>query len=204
MKYSIVLTFAACIALLSVSSTKSSSTANFGCSLTRVQSPEIRGIRLGMTSAQLLALFPEEANRHGIAVAIKQSQRVDNYGVGRFDLRADSGVVNPRLTGINYITIELTDERVTSFHIAYAGPDWKTVDQFVAKLSEVLGLPNVASWEPGDESRKSLKCDGFAVDAFAFRDAGENWVRVHDTLAPRLVQDRREAAKQKERQAFKP
>jgi hypothetical protein len=157
-----------------------------------------------MTSEQLLTLFPEEANRNGITEAIKQSQRVDKYGVARFDLRPDIKTVNPRWTGVNYITIELTDERVTSFNISYAGPEWKSVDQLVAKLSEVFRLPDVASWEPGDESRKSLKCNGFVVDVYAFRGAGENWVRVQDTSAPRLVEDRRKAAKEKERQAFKP
>jgi hypothetical protein len=204
MKYPAVLTFAACVALLPVSQTLNSSTANSGCSLKLVQSPEIRGIRLGMTSEQLLTLFPEEANRNGITEAIKQSQRVDKYGVARFDLRPDIKTVNPRWTGVNYITIELTDERVTSFHISYAGPEWKSVDQLVAKLSEVFRLPDVASWEPGDESRKSLKCNGFVVDVYAFRGAGENWVRVQDTSAPRLVEDRRRTAKEKERQAFKP
>ena len=204
MKYAAVLTFAACVALLPVSQTLSSSTANSGCSLNLVQSPEIRGIRLGMTSEQLLSLFPEEVNQHAITEAIKQSHRVDKYGVARIDLRPDSKTVNPRWTGVNYITIELTDARVTSFHISYAGPEWKTVDQLVAKLSEVFGLPNVASWEPGDESRKSLKCNGFVVDVYAFRSAGENLVRVRDTSAPRLVEDRRKAAKEKERQAFKP
>ncbi|HEX9429952.1 MAG TPA: hypothetical protein VF944_06195, partial [Candidatus Bathyarchaeia archaeon] len=143
-------------------------------------------------------------NRLGITEAIKRSQRVDQYGVGRFDLQADSKTANPRLTGVNYITVELIDERVTSFHISYAGPEWKTIGQFVAKLSEGFGLPNGASWEQGDESRKSLKCNGFVVDVYAFRGTGENWVRVQDTSAHRLVEDRREAAKEKERQAFKP
>ncbi len=204
MKYAAVLTFAACVALVSVSQTPRGSTVNAGCILTLGQSPEIRGIRLRMTSAQLLTLFPEEANRLGITEAIKRSQRVDQYGVGRFDLQADSKTANPRLTGVNYITVELIDERVTSFHISYAGPEWKTIGQFVAKLSEGFGLPNGASWEQGDESRKSLKCNGFVVDVYAFRGTGENWVRVQDTSAHRLVEDRREAAKEKERQAFKP
>jgi hypothetical protein len=157
-----------------------------------------------MTSGQLLTLFPEEANRHVITEAVKESQRADKYGVSRFDLRGDNTTVNPRLTGIKYITIELLDERVTSFHISYAGPEWKSVDQFVANLSDVFRLPKAASWEPADESRRSLKCSGFVIDVYAFQDARENWVRVRDTSVPRVVEARREAAKEKERQAFKP
>ena len=204
MKYAAVLTFVACVAVVSVSQTQSNSTVNSGCGLTVVQSPEIRGIRLGMASEQLLTRFPEEANRLAITEAIKRSKQVDQYGVGRFDLRADSKTVNPRLTGVNYITVELFDERVTSFHISYAGPEWKTIGQFVAKLSEAFGLPNDAAWEQVDESRESLKCHGFVVDVCAIRGAGENWVRLQDASAPRLVKDRREAAKEKERQTFKP
>ena len=204
MKYAAVLTFAACVALVSVSQTPSSSTANPGCSLTLGQSPEIRGIRLGTTSKQLITLFPEEANHLAIAEAVKRSQQVGQYGAGRFDLRADNKTINPRLTGINYITVELIDERVTSFHISYAGPEWKTISQFVSKLSEVFGLPNESSWEQVDESRKLLKCNGFLLDVRAFSGSGENWVRVQDTSARRLVEDRRAAAKEKERQAFKP
>ena len=204
MKYAAVLIFAACVPILAVSQTLSRSSASSGCSLTPVQSPEIRGIRLGMTSGQLLTLFPEEANRHVITEAVKESQRADKYGVSRFDLRGDNTTVNPRLTGIKYITIELLDERVTSFHISYAGPEWKSVDQFVANLSDVFRLPKAASWEPADESRRSLKCSGFVIDVYAFQDARENWVRVRDTSVPRVVEARREAAKEKERQAFKP
>jgi len=204
MKYASLLTFAAFVALISVSQTQSTSTANAGCSLPLAQAPEIRGIRLGTTSEQLLTLFPEEVNRLGINEAIQRSKRVDQYGVGRFDLRADSKTVNPRLTEVNYITVEMIDERVTSFHISYAGPEWKNIGQFAAKLSEVFGLPDSAAWEQVGESQESLKCNGFAVDVYALRGAGENWVRVQDTSAHRLVEDRREAAKEKERQTFKP
>ncbi len=97
----------------------------------------------------------------------------------------------------------MLDERVTSFHIGYRGPEWNSVDQFVAKLSETLRLPN-ASWEPPAGSQQSLKCDGFVVDAHVATEGFQNWVRVQDTSVNRVVSDRRQQAKDKERQAFKP
>jgi hypothetical protein len=172
--------------------------------LTREQAPEIRGIRLGTTADQLLVLFPEERNQHSIHDAVKNSKLADQYGVGRFDLRADNAAPNPRLAGINYITVDFIDEKVTGFHVSYQGPEWKTVDQFVTRVSDMFHLPNAASWETGDESRRSLKCEGFAIDVYAFRGSGENWVRVRDNSVQRVVEDRREAAKEKERQAFRP
>lgn len=203
MKYPVVVTFVASLVFLSFSQLSSNSSAGARCGLTSAQAPEIRGIRLGMTAQQLLSLFPEDGNRQSITDALKESKRIDKYGVGRFDLRADRETANPRLTGLNYITVELLDARVTSFHISYAGPEWDSVDQFVAKLSDALHLPN-SSWEPVGEWRQSLRCDGFVVDVYTIKDSAENWVRVQDTSAHRIVEDRRKTAKEKERQVFKP
>lgn len=202
MKYVFLLTLVACFALPTVTQTPSGSSADLRCSLTREQAPEIRGIRLGTSTEQLLSLFPEEANRQRITDAIQNSKRVDSFGVGRFDLVPDKEVANPKLAGINYITVEVIDERVTSFHIEYAGIEWKTVDQFTAKLSEGLRLPR-SSWESGVDS-SHLNCDGFTVEAYASRGSRQSVVRVRDTSAPQVVEDRREAAKEKARQAFKP
>ncbi len=203
MRYLFVPTLVAFVALLSGSQTPSAFSAASTCALTHEQAPEIRGIRLGMSTEQLLSLFPEDGNRQRITQAIEESKGTDNYGGGRFDLRPEKGAPNPRLAGLNFIGVGFIDERVTSFHIAYAGPEWKTVDQFVAKLTESLRLPR-SSWEPVDESKQWLKCDGFRVDAYAFRGSMESWVRVEDTSAYLVVEARRETAKEKARQAFKP
>jgi len=170
--------------------------------LTREQAPEIRGIRLGMSSEQLLSLFPEDINRQRIAEAIREAKSVDKYGVGFFDLRPDREIANPRFAGVNYITVAMLDERITSFHIEYSGPEWKTVHQFVAKLSEGLRLPS-SSWEGGVESSQ-LNCDGFRIEAQAFKGSTQSFVRVRDTSVPDVVEARREAAREKARQAFKP
>lgn len=169
MKYLFLLTVVTCFALPTVGQTPSGSSADSRCSLTREQAPEIRGIRLGMSTDQILGMFPDDTNRQRITEAIKDSKRVDS---------------------------------VTSVQIEYAGTEWKTVDQFVAKLSEGLRLPS-SSWERGDLS-SHLKCDGFRVEAYAFHGSTQSLVRVRDTAAPQVVEDRREAAKEKARQAFKP
>jgi len=203
MKYAALLILLACTSLLSIGQTPRSPPGKAKCILTRTQSPEIRGIRLGMAPDELLAVYPEDVNRLKISEAIKESKRAINFGVGRFDLQPDRENPNPRFKGVNYITIELLDERVTSFHIAYAGPQWSTADEFVEKLSEALHLPR-ESWEGGGGNSQSLKCDGFVVNAYASSDTAQNWVQVHDTSAPQVVADRRQQAKEKERQAFKP
>lgn len=202
MKHLFVLTSVACFALLTFSQTPSSSSANRKCSLTREQAPEIRGVRLGMSTDQLQNLFPDDKNRQRISDAVKAARQVDQFGVGKLELWPEKQVDNPRLAGVNYISVGLLDDRVTSFHVAYFGPEWKNIDQFITRLSEGLRLP-ASAWEIGDVSGQ-MKCDGFKVEAYTNRGSPESIVRVQDVSTYQIVEDRREAAKEKVRQAFKP
>ena len=202
MKYLFGLTLVAGVALLTLGQTPSASSAMAGCTLTRDQAPEIRGIRLGMSTDQLQSVFPEEHNRRIINESVIASQRADSYGMARIELRPVKAIPNPKLEGVNYISVWFIDQRVTSFHIEYIGTEWKTVDQFVAKLTDGLRLPN-ASWEPGSFS-SVLNCDGFKVEAMTYHGTTQSIVRVLDTSAPQVVEDRRETAREKARQAFKP
>lgn len=202
MKHLFVLTSVACFAFLTFSQTPSGSSGNPKCSLTREQSPEIRGVRLGMSTDQLQNVFPDEKNRQRIIDAVTASKQSDQFGAGKLDIWPDKQVDNARLAGVNYISIGLLDGRVTSFHVAYTGPEWKNVDQFITRLTEGLRLP-ASAWEIGDVSGQ-MKCDGFRVDAYANRGSTESIVRVQDVSTYQIVEDRREAAKEKVRQAFKP
>jgi hypothetical protein len=200
MKY---LTLVACVTLLTLVQASTTSAAMSKCTLTREQSPEIRGVRLGMTTDQLLSRFPDFDNREKINEAIAQSQRAESYGAARFDLSPDKEKANPRFAGVTTISISLIDQRVTRIYVNYQGPEWKTVDQFVAKLNEGLRLPSSA-WDPGSETSQHMSCDGFTVDAYASRGSTVSTVAVQDTSAPQVVEDRREAAREKVRQAFRP
>lgn len=204
MKHAALLTLLTCVSLVAFSQTPGgSSSATSRCTLTAAQSPEIRSVRLGMTAEQLLAQFPDDTNRQTINDAIQQSKRPDKYGAVRFDLRSDPKVRDERFAGISYIVIEMLDQRVSGFHIGYAGPQWNSIDEFVAKLADALRLPT-ALWEPPKVFDQSLKCDGFVVDAHVATDTSQHWVRVQDTSVSGVVLERREAAKEKARQAFKP
>jgi hypothetical protein len=151
---------------------------------------------------QLPSRFPEEDNRRRINEAIIAGKRPDSYGVAGIELRPDKQSTNPRFAGVNYIAVWLLDERVTSFHVEYTGTAWSNVDQFVAKLSEGLRLP-AASWE-GNQQSSHLTCDGFKVEAYASTGTEWSMVRVVDPSVPQVVAGRREAEKERARQAFKP
>jgi hypothetical protein len=179
-------------------------TATPQCSLTRERSPEIRGVRLGMTTDKLATIFPEDENRASIEKAVKESKRVDKYGDVRFTLQPNKEAVNPKFSGVNWISIEILDEHIASFQVSYVGPEWNNVDEFISKVADAFHLPTASTWAPANEYQKSLKCDGFVVSAFVTKGSSNPIVSVGDTSTARVVSDRREAAKEKERQAFKP
>ena len=202
MKYASLLALLACASFVCAGQTQSGSSGDSKCSLTRAEAPEIRGIRLGMTPQQLMALFPEDGNQQKIGEAIRQSKRVDAYGYSRLTLQADTPNSNPRFTGVNYIAVDFLDERVTFYHVAYNGPEWKTVRQFVGKLTEAFHLPS-SSWT-GDDQDQQMKCDGFIINASASSGTIGSRVEVRDPSVPQVIRDRREVVKDKERQAFRP
>jgi hypothetical protein len=202
MKYLALFVLVSSITTLCIAQTPSGSPAKSQCSLTLEQSPEIRGVRLGMSAEKLMAAFPADAHRMAIENALKEAKKADNYGFARANLFAGNSEANPRLSGVGVITVEFLDERITTLHVSYSGPEWKNTDQFIAKLSEAFRLPTVDHWryEPG-ANMKSLTCDGFLIQVYTGRTSD---VMVKASSALQVVNDRREAVKEKERQAFKP
>ena len=174
------------------------------CSLTRAQSPEIRGVRLGMSTDKLAAVFSEDENHTSIDRAVKESKRVDNYGDARFTLHPNKEVANPNFSGVNWVGIEILDEHVASFQVSYVGPEWNNVDEFIAKVADAFHLPTGSVWASANEYQKSLMCDGFVLSAFVTKGSNNPILSVGDTSTRKLVSERREAVKEKERRAFKP
>ena len=202
MKYLFALTLIACVTLLAAGQTPSGSVPDSKCTLTPEQSPEIRGVRLGMTTEQLQNMFPEEGNLETLNNAIAMAKQAQAYGASSADLRPDRKTANPRFAGLDHITVRLLDDRVITFHVMYSPTEWNSVGQFLARLSEAFRLPR-ASWELGDESG-FLKCNGFRVEAWASKNSTHSTVSVRNTSVDNVVEDRKEAAREKVRQAFKP
>ena len=167
------------------------------------QSPEIRGVRLGMTTEKLLTAFSDEASQEAIAAAIKDSKNPSNYGFGRVALQPGN-TSNPKFANVNYISIEVLDNKVSEFQVGYVGPEWKSVDQFITKLSEAFHLLPAEDWEGPSGPNKALRCNGFAISVYGNPGSPSSSVNVTDVSAPKIVNDRREAAKEQVRQAFKP
>lgn len=184
--------------------TPSNSAPQSGCNLTLAQSPEIRGIRLGMSPEALMNLFPEETYRLAVRRAVEESKQADNYGSGRFNLQPQINVPDSRFTNVYRISIGLLDERVVNFTVEYTSPLWDDVDQFIARLSEAFGLPSAEAWRAAEgEGRKTLICNDFEVQV-SVSTARQNWVRVRNPSTTNIVQARAQAARENERRAFRP
>lgn len=181
------------------------------CDLGLARSPEVRGLRLGMTLREAASLF--------------RPPRVDEAEwCGRQMLEFDWGddllgqpAPRPKeLAGVRRIRLGFLDGRLAYFRVTYDPRESPlTSEQFRSTLTSSLALPGrwrradgTGEWEP----LYSVGCDGFIV--IAGYDVGP-YVELHDTGAIDLLLRRREEEKlrrlreaeqekQRRRKVFKP
>ena len=217
MRYLAIVAMLGCMTMLSAGQTKKRADVRPACRMTADQLPDIRGLLLGMSVSELLSAFPEESSKSTIQKAVSDAKKSDTYGFGRATL-FPSIPVNPNFSGVEAISVELVDDRVSSFRLEYArGIPWKSADQFVSKISDAFHLPTHDRWSSPDVAHSAhtkggavdygnrvLTCNGFTVLATINNGNGGSAIIVKNPRAEQLVNDRGEAAKERVRQAFKP
>ena len=175
-----------------------------GCSLTEAGSPSIRGLRLGMTTQQLLALFPASTKRREMKDALERAKAATgNEAVYlSFDPATDAG--KGQFADVGSVSAGLNRGKVIDLDIQYAGPSWGSIDEWVAKLSEAFRLPGAQSWGvgPNETPNKVLKCDGIEIEATV--EGGGGSVRMRNSEFFREIEGRANAADEKRRRDFKP
>jgi hypothetical protein len=182
------------------------------CSLTTAQAPAIRGIKLGMKTEELLALFPGSSEDFDIKHALATAAGYPNYGYARVQFQQPSvayaAVFKERFAGINFITVTIFDNLIVEFYVLYAGtyaqpaPVWPKLDDFVAKLSESFILPDAQYWQPNSDTSKSLKCNGFEIIT-----SNVNWqgsILLRSTTYMDVKKERAAVDDEKRRREFKP
>lgn len=163
------------------------------CDLGLTRSPEVRGLRLGMT-------LREAASR------LRPPKVAEAEWCGRqmleFDWRDDLlGQPAPRpreLSGVRRIRLGFLDGKLVYFRVTYDPREAPlTSEQFRSTLTSSLALPGkwhradgTGEWEP----LYSVGCDDFTV--MAGYEVGP-YVELHDTGAIDLLLRRREEAKQR-------
>lgn len=170
------------------------------CRVPRDQASEIKGLRLGLTTEQVLALFPGSKEDAELKPALAKPPT--QFGTSTLMIKPDRYMsTKEKFAGIREIIVNFLDGRVSSFQANYESAPWKHVDEFVTSFTTGSKLPGVDSWDAYtglDTQQKSLKCDGFEVTLFAGGEAlNANHVKVQDLVAAEEVKERRAKAKQK-------
>lgn len=223
--------FALVLVTLSASSQASNPyPAQTRCNLTEATAPSVRGLRLGMTTQQLLAVFPSVMKKKEMKDAAEKAQPATGSefvlpGIANkkemdaidkaksatgneavylgFDPASD-GADRQQFAGVTAVSAAVYKARVVDFGIQYDGATWRNIDEWVAKVSESLVLPGKDSWVtgPSEHPNKVLRCDGIEIEAGI--QGGGSSIRVTNTAYFRAIEEQGRAAEDKKRQQVKP
>lgn len=174
------------------------------CSLTEANSPTVRGIRLGMSLEQLLGLFPGSSRRKEMKDAIERAKATSGGEVVYLVFDPATDASGDRFAGVDSVSAGISKGRVADFNVLYVGPTWRTIDEWVAKLSETFSLPRAQEWVagPGESPNRMLKCGAIEIEA-AIQGGGGS-IRVRNTESLKEAQDRATTEEERRRRAFKP
>ena len=199
----------AAVFILTTVSVYSQSSAVTPCSLKVGKSPDVRGVKLGMKTEDLLALFPGSADRDEIRNTLSKVEGYPHFGVISIHIGPSMYSTKARFEGIDSFSFLLVDGRVGEFHVQYRpppfGPKWQRPNDFIAKLAEAYELPPPANWisDPNIDAVKTLRCDGFQLTASTIHYQGT--LRVAATESPLTTKQQRQAAFEENiRSGFKP
>ena len=175
------------------------------CKLTLAQAPAIRGLRLGMASDELFAIFlGNEREEFDRAQKLKSAELPPNYGYTYFDISPSRYPTKDRFMGIGRFRFNLFDKKVV-----YIGADYTNTPQFdrTGQLMEIItrqfGLPEFKDW-PGNEywNGTSLSCEGFTFQVSGL--SGAFFIGLTDPTYKKTMEDRGQADRAKTREGFKP
>lgn len=177
-------------------------TSPSGCAITEGTAPEVRGLRLGMSIDQVLALFAGANRNKELKETIDQARKAPQGEMiyVSLDPATDSG--GRAFDGVNSVAVGFHRGRVADFSIIYVGLSWRTVDEWVDKVAESLKLPNARAWTVGrsETPNKVLKCKGIEIEA-AIQGGGAS-IRLRTDNQP--AAESSTAAEARRRRDFKP
>lgn len=168
--------------------------AQGACTLTLAQAPDVNGLKLGMKAEEVLALFP--GSRADKEVRAEMLRPASPLGVSSLSIMPERYSSKAKFPRVRAIALTLLDGRVSTLNITYDGPEYKHVDEFLAKFLEGKKLPAAHAWEPYvgmDTQLKNLNCKGFEVSVFAGGKNVQNinYIKLTDVAARKRLKDRR-------------
>ena len=192
------------LTLISLTVSADAQTPESNCRLTAADAPTVRGLRLGTSTDDLLALFPAGAKRNEVKGAVAKAKSTGGGEVVflSFYPATDSG--KEQFAGVESVSAGLLNGRVADFTVLYGGVTWSAVDDWVAKLAETFKLPAAQTWMagPNETPNKILRCDGIAIEAAI--QGGSASIRVSSAEALKIMSDRANASDERKRREMKP
>ena len=166
------------------------------CTLKSEQAPAVRGFRLGMTTDEV---------------------REKVTGVGGLDKADELGMTETTVypfqmkskddaQGLQSVRLRFLDKRLTDIELRYDGSArWDGIDQFAARVSESLQLPQMGKGRFGFLNRRTraLECGGFHVRAALVED-DRGVLTLSEGGVKEIVEKRKADLREKQRQTFKP
>ncbi len=179
------------------------------CRVPVSKSPDMRGLRLGMGAAELLALFGKGDDAQ-FRARLEGDNGPPRYGVANATFMVSDYPGAKGFSGVRFVSVNLFDGRLFSFFIQYEGPaqtqlqPWSHVDQLIGKVAKAFDLPGASAWSPTEaQQRKELRCDGFTIAA----DVGSSCcpaLTLESAYPKEQVEVRMRAAEEKAREGFVP
>lgn len=166
------------------------------CGLKISAAPTINGLKLGMTSEEILNAIPGSKDDSEIRTSVARAP--NEFGVSGLTVNPQRYPSKDKYPGISRITFTFFDHHAYSLTLGYNGPKYAQVDDFVKRVLESSNLPSIEQWEdyPGMETQmKILKCAEFEVRVFAGGENGSlNYVGLKDLKAEKALREKEEKA----------
>lgn len=174
------------------------------CNLTEANSPSVRGLRIGMSMQQLLALFPNASRRKEVREALDNAKAPTVREPVYLAFYPATDAEKQQFTGVDSVSAVLYKGRVVDLSVLYVGATWDTIDQWVAKLSEAFKLPRAQDWVagPDEDPNKVLRCAGIEIEAAI--QGGSASIRIWKPEYLKEIEERTNAGAEKKRQEIRP
>jgi hypothetical protein len=184
------------------------------CQLTASQAPQVRGLRLGMSLDEFLALFP--GSRVEFADQLASFEIPQRYGINGINVYQLFRFGGDAFKGVSFVQAAFVDKKLGDFRLSYQNTLWANIDEFIDKLGEFFSLPKASTWSIGarDENsvNKIVRCIGVELSAGIQKMSPESQgsslgITVVPTPTEQWSQRKKEAdakAAQAFKQTFKP
>lgn len=198
MRTALVLTFIAAAALSTAGQT---ATPVIPCTVKIA--PVIRGVKLGMTTDDVLMIFPGSRETEMVKDALTRGESHESFGLTSFLVFPSQYPSKERFSGISSMNFLFLDGRLVQYGVAYDGPPWPHAADFINKIASAFKLPPAENWTVDQGVYKAVSCDGFRVRT-SVNNSGAS-VSVLAGEDPFKIQtERRAASEEKQRQDFRP